>query len=400
MLRLESQRLRGLFPAKSFSVVRHARIFRPWSQGAIAACTVFAFGFFALNVFYLLGFGRMRLPGLYTFRAATIGDGILLPLLAYSLLRSVDLGRLRKSWLQAAFAAGGGILGVVVGAGIEVYDLSSPTAPLDWTFPAPHRYDLAGWYHTLFLIVAAGFYGAALALALVQLREQARRDSAGAIGRLRSVGVLGALFPGLAFICLFEEDDLTAYRHLFIIVVATMIGMGIVLGGLLTWACGMRNIRWCAFAVIGSMLPALALSGFVVPGEGVRPASIAIACVVGLAALAASLCLERRAKPGGTARRSREKRSREKRGRRRADRGLRLSAACLVASVTVCAAGPAYAISAQKALTLSQVIFCLLAGLVLASCEFGTLQSLISVRAKTCGAGRPERSLHGSLCSK
>ena len=34
--------------------------------------------------------------------------------------------------------------------------------------------------------------------------------------------------------------------------------------------------------------------------------------------------------------------------------------------------------SAQKPLTLSQVIFCLLAGLVLASCEFGTLRSLIS----------------------
>jgi hypothetical protein len=373
LLRLGSLRLRVFFSAKSFSVLRDARIFRSWNQGATAACTVFAFGFLALNIFYLLGFGRTRLPGLYTSRAATIGDGILLPLLAYSLLQSVDLGRLRKSWLQAGFAAGGAILGVVVGAGVEIYDLSSPTAPLDWTFPAPHRYNLPGWYHTLFLVLAAGFYGAALALALVQLREQARRDPAGAIGRLRSIGVLGALFPGLAFVCLLEEDDLTAYPRLFVIVVATMIGMGIVLGGLLTWACGTRNIRWCAFAVIGSMLPALALSGFVVPGRGVRPASIAIACVVGLAALVASFYLERRAQPSGTAQGSRDKRGRGKAGRR-----LRLSAACLVASVTVCAAGPAYAISAQETLTLSQVIFCLLTAMVVASWEFGTMQSLIS----------------------
>jgi hypothetical protein len=120
--------------------------------------------------------------------------------------------------------------------------------------------------------------------------------------------------------------------------------------------------------VIGSMLPALALSGFVVPGEGVRPASIAIACAVGLAALVASFYLDWREKPGRPA----------QRGRGRPGRGLRLSAACLAASVTVCAAGPAYAISAQKTLTLSQVVFCLLAGLVLASCEFGTLRSLIS----------------------
>jgi hypothetical protein len=354
-------------------VIRDARIFRAWNQGATAACTIFALGFFALNMLYLLGFGQTRLPGLYTSRAATIGDGILLPLLAYSLLQSVDLGRLRKSRFQAAFAVGGGILGWVVGAGVEVYDLSSPTAPLDWTFPAPHRYNLPGWYHTIFLVLAAGFYGAALALALVQLREQARRDSARAIGRLRSVGALGALFPGLAFVCLLEEDDLTAYTHLFVIVVATMIGMGIVLGGLLTWACGTRIIRWCAFAVIGSMLPTLALSGFVVPGEGVRPSSIAIACAVGLAALAASFYLDWCEKPGGPA-----QGSRDKRGRGRVGRGLRLSAACLAASVTVCAVGPAYAISAQKTLTLSQAVFGLLVGLVLASCEFGTLRSLIS----------------------
>ena len=373
MLRLESLRLRVFFSVKSFSVIRDVRIFRSWNHGATAACTVFAFGFLALNMFYFLGYGRTRLPGLYTFRAATIGDGILLPLLAYSLLQSVDLGRLRKSRLQAGFAAAGGILGVVVGAGIEVYDLSSPTAPLDWTFPAPHRYNFPGWYHTLFLVLAAGFYGATLALALVQLREQARRDSAGAIGRLRSVGVLGALFPGLAFVCLLEEDDLTAYPHLFVIVVATMIGMGIVLAGLLIWACGTRNIRWCAFAVIASMLPALALSGFVVPGQGVRPASIAIAGVVGLAALVGSFYLERSAKPSGTA-----QGSGDKRGRGSPGRGLRLSAACLVASVTVCAAGPAYAISAQKMLAFPQVIFSVLAALILASCEFGTLQSLIS----------------------
>jgi hypothetical protein len=371
----ESLRLRVLFSVESFSVIKGARIFRSWSHGATAACTVFALGFFALNLFYFLGFGRTRLPGLYTFRSATIGDGILLPLLAYSLLQSVDVGRLRKSWIEAGFAVGGGILGVVVGAGIEVYDLSSPTAPLDWTFPAPHRQNLAGWYHTLFLVLAAGFYGAALALALIQLRDQARSDSAGAIGRLRSAGILGALFPGLAFVCLLEEDDLTAYSHLFIIVVATMIGLGIVLGGLLTWACGMQNIRWCAFAVIGSMLPALALSGFVVPGQGVRPASIAIACVVGLAALVASLYLERRANPSGTAPGSRGQRGRDSPGR-----GLRLSATCLVAGVTVCAAGPAYAISAQKTLAFSQVVFCLLAAMVLASCEFGILQSLISER--------------------
>jgi len=156
-------------------------------------------------------------------------------------------------------------------------------------------------------------------------------------------------------------------------VVATMIGMGIVLCGLLTWACGTPNIRWCAFAVIGSMLPALALSGFVVPGQGVRPASIAIACVVGLAALVASFYLERRAKPSGTA-----PGSQDKRGRGSPGRGLRLSAACLVGSVTICAAGPAYAISAQKTLAFSQIIFSLLAAIVLASCEFGTLQSLIS----------------------
>jgi hypothetical protein len=49
----------------------------------------------------------------------------------------------------------------------------------------------------------------------------------------------------------------------------------------------------------------------------------------------------------------------------------------MIVSVSICAAGPAYAISAEKTLTLPQVVFCLLAALVVAASEFGTLRSLI-----------------------
>jgi hypothetical protein len=301
-----------------------------------------------------VGAGQSRLPGLYTSRAATVGDGILLPLLAYSLVQSVDLRRFRDSTYQTAFSLCCGVLGAVIGAGVEVYDLSDPTAPLDWTFPAPHRYNLPGWYHTIFLIIAAGFFGWALGLALVQLRAQARQDPEGASRRLRSVGCLGALFPGLAFVCLLEEDDLTVYPHLFLIMLATMIGMGLVLGALLTWACGPHEIRSCALAIVGSVLPAVALCLFFWPGRAVGPWSVLLAVIIGLGAVAVVRyrLTHGRAGPAGIV-------------------------VTLAVTVAVCAAGPAYAIWEGYAITLPSLFVCCLTGLALASCEFWVLAPLV-----------------------
>ena len=50
-----------------------------------AAAAVFAFGFGALAFGSVLGLGDPTLPGLASFRSATVGDGLLLPLMAYAL---------------------------------------------------------------------------------------------------------------------------------------------------------------------------------------------------------------------------------------------------------------------------------------------------------------------------
>ena len=48
---------------------------RQWAAGVASA--VFAFGFGMLALASALGFGEQSLPGLFTFRSATVGDGIL-----------------------------------------------------------------------------------------------------------------------------------------------------------------------------------------------------------------------------------------------------------------------------------------------------------------------------------
>lgn len=360
MLQQRPRWLNGFIPAGSAdrvsSSAQRAAAFRSWNQGSWAACAIFVFGFFALNIFTLLGTGQPRLPGLYSTRAATIGDGIMLPVLAYSLAQSVDLRRFRTNRFQAAFSLSFGALGLLTGAGVEVYDLSEPNAPLDWTFPAPHRYNLPGWYHTVFLVLAAGFFGWAFGLALIQLREESRFDPVGALRRLRSVGCVGALFPGLAFVGLLEEDTLTVYRHLFIIVLGTIIGLGLIITALLAWACGPRLIGWCAQAALSAMLPAMALCVLFWPGQPLSPSAAVIAAIIGLAAIAVVRYVIQRARPG------------------RIPRDI---AACLTASVTLCAAATAYGLSAGRPLTAAGLVTHILASLMLATCQFVVLAPLI-----------------------
>jgi hypothetical protein len=387
LLQQRSRWLNGFAPAGLAdgvsSASRRAAAFRSWNQGAWAACAIFLLGFFALNIFTLLGSGQPRLPGLYSTRAATIGDGIMLPVLAYSLAQSVDLRRFRKNRFQTAFSVSFGALGLLTGAGVEVYDLSQPSAPLDWTFPAPHRYNLPGWYHTVFLVLAAGFFGWAFGLALIQLREESRLDPVEAIRRLRSVGCVGALFPGLAFVGLLEEDTLTVYRHLFLIVLGTVIGLSLIITALLAWACGPRMIGWCARAALGAMLPAIALCVLFWPGQPLSPSAAVIAAIIGLVAIGVVRYLIRHAKPG------------------RIPRDI---AACLTASVTLCAVATAYGLSAGRPVTASGLVAHILASLVLAACQFAVLAPLILRRGPlgvrlTAGSLAGRRHSAAGACS-
>lgn len=242
----------------------------PRCRALRAAYAIFCLGFGALSIFASLGLGDPRLPGLYSFRAATVGDGILLPLLAYALVRSAGPDGAATRF-QVVFSRAGGIIGALLGLAVQIQALIDPSARLDWTFPAPHSYNFPGWYHAVFLVSASGFYGRELALVLARLREEARQSLPIALRRIRSVGTLAVLIPGFSFLGLLVEDGLEPDPVTIVIVLVSLLTLGGLAGAVLYWACGRAAAGWCALAVLSALLPSfmlcdLYLSGFMTGG--------------------------------------------------------------------------------------------------------------------------------------
>jgi hypothetical protein len=129
----------------------------PRSFATVVALAVLVFGFGVLNVASVVMNFSPKLRGLYTYRSATVGDGFLLPLWAYGLVRAAAL---QEPWprharlvvLCAALAGGVG------GAATQIAWLVSATTPRNWTIPAPHSFNFAGWYHAAFLSLASALY--------------------------------------------------------------------------------------------------------------------------------------------------------------------------------------------------------------------------------------------------
>lgn len=333
------------------------RLLSPRYRAARAAVVIFCLGFGALNVFSALGLGDPRLPGLYSFRAATVGDGILLPVLAYALVRAAD-PRGPASRFQTRLSAAGGVLGVLAGAGVQAGALMDPDARLDWTFPALHDYNLPGWYHAVFLIAASGFFAQRLALLLAQTREEARDSTALALRRVQSVGILAVLIPGLAFLGLLEEDTLAGAPRVGGIVLVSLLAFGAVLCAGLCWACGRSTVEWCVLAVLGALLPALTLCDLFLPGHAISVPAALLSGAVGLAIIAvARTIMERRAVTRGPA--------------------THIVLSFLAVCEAVCAVGPVYAAMTVREVTAVRLAAGAVISLLLSSEEWLVLRAIV-----------------------
>lgn len=164
------------------------------SRAAVAALAVFAAGFGALAAFHAVRPADTGLPGLFDFASATWGDSIALPvmtgLLVYAVCGLPAAPRDRRVTVWAALA------GAAAGLATEAYFLTAESPALNWTFPRPHHYTAAGWYHAAFLVAMCAVAAALWALAL----NRALR--AGRAARMLSA----PLAAGLAFAALYAVD--------------------------------------------------------------------------------------------------------------------------------------------------------------------------------------------------
>lgn len=148
---------------------RAAELARPGISRAIATgLGVCAAGFGAMNLFWWSGDWPTNVRGLWDYRSATIGDGILLPLAAAILVAAGDRlpNTSREGSVVAAVAAMAGLAGAV----FQVIAILDDESELNWTLPAAHTLNAPGWYHAGLLVGMSALIAGLAARVLVRAR--------------------------------------------------------------------------------------------------------------------------------------------------------------------------------------------------------------------------------------
>lgn len=250
----------------------------------VGAAAVLLAGFGVLWAFWLSGDWPTE-NGLFDYRSATIGDGLLLPLIVGVLIAAIvatppSPGDRRNGCLGLA-------IGFLAGAATQAGWLADDSPNLNWTLPAPHEFNAPGWYHALFLSAASGLLLALGAMASTRIRFARRSDDRQA-ERLASSPWLGVLLAAsLTLVGLLVADNGEAS--------GTAAGMttsaGLVFAaaialGLLWWTFGrglrhaLRNLAIGTAASVGAT--AIAVCGLQAP-TAVGIVTAASAVVVALA---------------------------------------------------------------------------------------------------------------------
>ncbi|WP_327048067.1 hypothetical protein OG320_09425 [Microbispora sp. NBC_01189] len=217
------------------------------------AVGVAVLGFGALTVFSGFGLGADGPPGLFSFRSATVGDGLLLPLLSYALVRaSGGVTAFRRQ--AVTFAAAGFFL---AGAAIQAQWLLNSRPRVNWTLPRPHYFNLPGWWHAAFFALVMAFLAGAAIAVVAQLRNE---GTAVVESRIRSVGAVGTLATAFGFMALVAVDNAaTSYdvpRMLALHLGASAVSALVLLGFATRW----RLLGRVALLVVTALLPAGALA--------------------------------------------------------------------------------------------------------------------------------------------
>jgi hypothetical protein len=183
------------------------------ATGIIAGTAVFALGFGVLCLLWYFGTWPQNVPGLWDYRSATIGDGVLLPLtiglLAAAGSNSVNSIRKRKVvWVAT-------VLGLILGASIQLTWLLDPQPPLNWGVPSPGKLNLAGAYHATFFILASGISAGLAVRMLLRLRELRDTDPAALEKMLNSpaAALLVACSTGFVGLVVLDGQSLERYGN-------------------------------------------------------------------------------------------------------------------------------------------------------------------------------------------
>lgn len=119
--------------------------------GIFSGFIVFLSGFTVMFLLWIRIGNPLNLPGFFSYKAATIGDGICLPILVGSMVafnqKNIIIGTYRRK-TRFILALVASLIAVVIQASWLVRD----DTVLNWSIPIQHHFNVAGWYHSLFFI--------------------------------------------------------------------------------------------------------------------------------------------------------------------------------------------------------------------------------------------------------
>lgn len=157
-------------------------------------------------MFWLAASHKPHLPGLWDFRSATVGDGLLLPLLlgelAWAAARLGGAGVKQWRWVVGA-AVGAAAAGVAT----QFVWLADPHPRLNWTLPRPGVFNWAGLYHAAFLVLACAALAGSLVAVLVRWRERQRMDARFSVEVFGTSAPILFLTVGFSYVWLLFHDS-------------------------------------------------------------------------------------------------------------------------------------------------------------------------------------------------
>jgi hypothetical protein len=154
----------------------------------VSGLAVLTLGYVALRLFWKFGTYPAGVPGLFHYHAATWGDGLLLPVLAFCLWALIgQLDRAPQRW--PTWIAYG--LGALAGALLIFTWWRDPHPSPNWTLPGPHDFTLPGKWHAGFLIAASAFFAGSWVELFRRIRSSSETKAALALASPLTAGALG-----------------------------------------------------------------------------------------------------------------------------------------------------------------------------------------------------------------
>jgi hypothetical protein len=235
-----------------------------WKRALVSALVIWIFGYGALRLFSSVATYPSELPGLDSFRSATWGDGVALPIYAAGLV--LLRGQLPKP-KYASISIYAGILGLLAGCFVIWNWLYGTDQVLNWTMPQPGVLNLAGIWHAGFLISASAYFSFQTVDFGCRLRAMLSSSRGIQTGRriLRSGTFVVTMSAINSYIILAAVDGAKASssRAGLSSLIALAIALSVILIGLLWVARGATRDMWVAF-LVGSLVAGACVSAILI----------------------------------------------------------------------------------------------------------------------------------------